>query len=99
MTRKLSIPLDDEPNELVKRYEQFLEGRGPGYFDVEELETIVDFYLHKGKTKESSTALELGFRLHPGNNSLLIKRAKIYLIADEVEKATRLLESVNDTGN
>ena len=99
MTRKLSIPLDDEPNELVKRYEQFLEGRGPGYFDVEELETIVDFYLHKGKTKESSTAFELGFRLHPGNNSLQIKRAKIYLIADEVQKATRLLESVNDAGN
>ena len=65
MTRKLSIPLDDEPNELVKRYEKFLEGRGPGYFDVEELETIVDFYLHKGK-KESSTALELGFQAAPG---------------------------------
>lgn len=96
MSRKLSYLPDEEPNELVKRYEAFLNHRSAsGYFDVEEMEQIVDYYLQKGRTKDSSTALELGFRLHPNNPTLLGKRAKIYLALGDAKKAFRILESIS----
>ncbi len=97
MGRKLQYQLDDDSSELIARYEQFVAGNGPGYFDVEELETIVDYFLRKGKAKESSKALDLGLRLHPGNSSLQIKRAKIYLALGETQKAMRIFETLNES--
>lgn len=97
MGRKLQYQLDDESSELITRYELFMAGKGPGYFDVEELENIVDYFLRKGKTKESSKALELGMQLHPGNSSLQIKRAKIYLALGETQKAMRMLDSLSES--
>ena len=97
MGRKLQFQLDDESSELISRYELFIAGKGPGYFDVEELETIVDYFLRKGKTKESSKALELGMQLHPGNSNLQTKRAKIYLALGETQKAMRILDTMSES--
>lgn len=97
MGRKLQYQLDDDSSELIARYELFMAGKGPGYFDVEELETIVDYFLRKGKAKESSKALDLGMRLHPGNSSLQSKRAKIYLALGETQKAMRILDTLSES--
>ncbi|MDD3195041.1 MAG: tetratricopeptide repeat protein [Paludibacter sp.] len=94
MNRKLSFLPEDEPDELIRRYEAFLSNKSSsGYFDVEEMEHIVDYYLRKGRTRDGSKALELGFRLHPGNPGLLTKRAKIYLASGHASKAYQILET------
>ena len=97
MGRKLSYSVDDESNDIVKRYEQFLSGKATGYFDVEELENIVEYYLRHGRTKDCTKALELGLQLHPNNNALKTKRAKIYLATGDEKKAFRLLDSLTET--
>lgn len=99
MNRKLSFSVDDESNDVVKRYEQFLEGKATGYFDVEELETIVEFYLRKGRTKDCTTAVDLGLQLHPNNNALRTKRAKIYLATGDFQKAFKILDTLTETSD
>ena len=94
MNRKLLFPVDDESSDIVKRYEQFLSGTAPGYFDVEELESIVEFYLRRGRTKDCTKALELGLKLHPNNTALKTKRAKIYLATGDDLKAFRILDKL-----
>lgn len=86
---------DDERNETVKRYESYLKGDSAGYFDVDELETIVDFYLRKGRTKDCAQAIDFGLQLHPKNTLLLTKRAKVYLAAGDAKKAIRILDSLS----
>lgn len=94
MGRKLHYSTEDDSNEIVKRYEAFLSDNSvSGYFDVEEMESIVDFYLRKGRTRDSSKALDFGFRLHPNSSALMIKRAKIYLATGDINKAYNILES------
>lgn len=97
MNRKLSFSVDDESSDVVKRFEQFLNGNAPGYFDVEELESIVEYYLRRGRTKDSTKAIELGLRLHPNNTALKTKRAKIYLATGDHKRAFRILESLSET--
>ena len=97
MSRKLSLPVDDESSDIVKRYEQFLSGKATGYFDVEELEAIVEFYLRRGRTKDCNKALELGQQLHPNSIALKTKRAKIYLATGDDKKAFRILESLAES--
>ena len=37
----------------MARYENYLVGAAPGYFDVHEMERIVEYYLAHGRTKDS----------------------------------------------
>ena len=97
MSRKLSFSLDDESGDLVQRYEQFLSGKANGYFDVEELENIVEYYLRSGRTKDCNKAIDLGLQLHPNNSALKTKRAKIYLITGDDQKAYRVLDSLAES--
>jgi len=98
MGRKLSIVPEDDHDDLIKRYESFMTKSGTnGYFDVEELEHIVDYYLRKGKTDESSGALDYGFRIHPGNPQLFIKKAKILLSEGNATQALKILAQYSVT--
>lgn len=95
MNRRYSFSLDDDSDMTVKRYEEFISGSSTsGYFDVEEFETIIEYYLRIGRTSDSSIALELGMKQHPDSNALRAKRAKIYLINGDPAKAFRMLETL-----
>jgi len=99
MNRKLLFPVDDESSDIVIRYEQFLSGTATGYFDVEELETIIEFYLRKGRTKDCTKVLDLGLQLHPNNTALKTKRAKIYLATGDALKAFRILDKLAESSD
>ena len=77
MSRYLSYQLDDDAGELVSRFEKYLSGTATGYFDVDEMERIVEYYLLYGRTRDSLNAVELGKKLHPSSSALDTKRAKI----------------------
>ncbi len=97
MSRKLSFSMDDESTDLIYRYEQFLTGKANGYFDVEELENIVEYYLRRGSTKDCNKVIDFGLKLHPNNSILKTKRAKIYLVTGDEKKAFRVLESLAES--
>jgi tetratricopeptide (TPR) repeat protein len=90
---------DEESQEVVRRYEQAIQNRTVGYFDVEELEVIIDYYLNCGQPKESSKAIDLGISLHPGSTALQAKRAKVYLASGEVRKAFQILERTHSSND
>lgn len=95
MSPKLSFSLDDDAEKLVKRYEQYLQGNAAGYFDVEEIELIFEFYLQKGKTSKCQQLVDFGLRLHPASALLKTKRAKMYLAIGETTKAYHILTTQN----
>jgi tetratricopeptide (TPR) repeat protein len=99
MGRKLQYQQEDDATELIARYQLYLDGKGPGYFDVEELELIVEYFLRRGKTREGNSAIDLGLKLHPGNSTLQAKRAKIYLALGETQKALRILETLTNNSD
>ncbi len=99
MNRKLTFSVDDESSDIIKRYEQFLSGKATGYFDVDELESIVEYYLQHGRTKDCTKVLEFGLKLHPNNNALKTKRAKIYLATGDDKKAFRILNKLTETND
>ena len=94
MPRNFSFFIDDEGGELVERYEKYLSGAASGYFDVDEMERIVEYYLSYGRTKDSMQAIELGKRLHPTSGTLDMKRAKVCLATGDTQKALRILSGL-----
>ena len=91
------LPSENSFEEILRRYEQRnVSSSDFGYFDVEELELIADYYLEKGRPKESSNAVELGLKLHPASTALHIHRAKVYLAMGENEKALKIVETYRE---
>ena len=89
-----SYPSDSPIVELIHRYEEYMAAkRSDGYFDVEEIETIVEYYLCEGCVEEAHQALLFGMRLHPSSKELLLKRAKMLLRQGDISEALQILES------
>ena len=96
MDRKLMFPPDEEFNDVVKRYEQYLSGIASGYFDVEELSDIVEYYLRRGRTKDCAKVLDFGTQLHPNSSELRVKRAKVFLATGDYQRAILMLDTLSE---
>lgn len=93
MDRSYSYDLT-EKNELILRYEEYLLGKSPGYFDVYELDKIVEFYFDNGYWEDALEVIELGEKTHPGNGQLSVMRAKYYLLMQEYDEAQSILSNI-----
>ena len=97
MARKYFQSDDEDSDEIVKKYEDFVSGASPaGYFDVEEFETIIDHYLDVENTEKATEALETGMTQHPVSSELQAKNAKIHLLNNEPEQAYEILLSLTE---
>jgi tetratricopeptide (TPR) repeat protein len=86
---------EDDSDELLHKYEESTSNNHIEYFDVEELEVIIDFYLQKGRSKESSKAIDLGLKLHPSSTPIQARRAKLYSSLEKFDEALKIIEQIN----
>ncbi|NCC98422.1 MAG: tetratricopeptide repeat protein [Bacteroidia bacterium] len=70
-------------SDIVKRYED----RNDGYFDVNEISEIVDYYLRRLRTKDARKAVEIGLQLHPDDWELHYQKCRILLDLQEYDSA------------
>lgn len=88
---------DDLTKEAVTRFEDMLESQRIGYFDAEEFELIIDYYVQHDDLKRSRQAVDLALEQHPLDNSIRIKNARQYLVENNPRKAFELLEAAEDS--
>ncbi len=79
---------------LVDRFEEMLRSNGSYFFDVEDFEDIIDYYLDNLNVNKSKKAIELAEAQHPGTVVFKIKKARYYLLADKTGKALTLLDEI-----
>jgi len=86
---------DGEKKSSVKKhigkYKLMLKEKSMSYFDVEEFEDIVEYFINKEKITEAQNALKYALNLHPGAFSLLLKQAQVYVESEKTEKALAVL--------
>lgn len=85
---------ETELKALVDRFEEMLRANGSYFFDVEDFEDIIDYYLDNQDAARSKKAIDLAEAQHPGATGFMIKRAKYYVLANKSAKAINLLEEV-----
>ncbi len=83
---------DDITKEAVNRFEEMLENQRPTYFDSEEFEMIIDFYMQHDDLQRSREAVNLAIAQHPDDINLKIKNARQFLVENNPLKALELLE-------
>lgn len=88
--------MEDFPDGLIERAEKFLSDRfSEVYFDVDELELLVDHYITQRRDSDAFALLEYGLKLHPNSSELLVKKAKLLLMQGDIGKASALLDTLS----
>ncbi len=77
---------------LIEKFEKMLKLRQAYFFDVEELESLADFYLEKSNHRKAKLAVNHGLSIFPNSSTLLLKKAQIFAASKESTKALEILE-------
>ena len=97
MSEDFSGSEEHEVSELVFRFEQMLSNNRSIFFDVEEYEEIIDYYLDINDVKKSSLAISQAIEQHPYHHAFLIRKARLIATTGKPEKALDLLNQLEKT--
>jgi tetratricopeptide (TPR) repeat protein len=80
--------------EAIQRYEEMLKSGEMLYFDVFQIEHIIDHYIEEGKLYPALKVVELGLEQHPASINILVKKASILFNIGETQTALSLIEKL-----
>ncbi len=87
----------DSDNDLpFSKFESMLKTNSVYFFDSSEFEEIILHYMNIGKMSLAKKALELGLRQHPTAIALKLAHIEVLLYEDKLEKAEKLLMSLEE---
>jgi tetratricopeptide (TPR) repeat protein len=85
---------NEEFQVLLRKYEDMRSGAQSIFFDVEEFEQIIDYYLDDFQYDEAREAAALGKQQHPTSVEIKYKFIHIYIEQGQPKKALALLEEI-----
>ncbi len=81
---------------LLRKYEDMRSGVQSIFFDVEEFEQIIDYFLDDFEYDEAKEAANLGEKQHPSSVEIKYKFVHIFIEQGNAKKALALLEEIPD---
>jgi len=85
---------DDEQIALLNRFEKMLKENQHFFFDVEEFEAIIDYYLENLATEKAKKVIDFSLAQHPTSSSLKIKQAQFFVASHKPNKALEILNTI-----
>ena len=76
---------------LVARFEKERAEGKSSYFDAEDFEDIIVWYLDAAQYEKAGEVLRRAEAIHPGNPYLTLRKAELYINLHEPDKALRLI--------
>ncbi len=76
------------------KFESMLKTNAVYFFDLVEFEEIIIHYLDAGKHALAKKAVKLGLQQHPASIDLKLLQVELYLLEDELDKASMLLKRI-----
>ena len=76
----------------ISKFEAMLKTNKVLFFDAQEFESIVQYYIDYGKLNLADRALEIGMNQHPGNGELLLLKSEILILEGDFKKSLEIIE-------
>ena len=85
---------EDEVRQLVLDFESMQRRGDSHYFDVEEMETIIDFYLETADGDGLERSVRYGEGLFPQSNEIKLRRVHLLCFKERYQEAYALLKQL-----
>jgi len=84
----------NEHNLSLTRFESMLKTNDVFFFDSDEFEEIIHYYLENGKIALAKKATKLGLEQHPSATSLKLFQIEMLIFEDKLDMADQLLDDL-----
>ncbi|WP_372918029.1 tetratricopeptide repeat protein [Salegentibacter sp.] len=92
----MQLSHNDENHFSLTRFESMLKTNDVLFFDSNEFENIINFYLENGKIALAKKAVKLGLAQHPSSTNLKLFKVEILVFEDKLDLADGLLSELQD---
>ncbi|GER58971.1 tetratricopeptide repeat protein [Patiriisocius marinus] len=91
----MKLPPPNEHNNIsLTRFESMLKTNNVLFFDSEEFEEIIHYYLENGKMALAKKATKLGLEQHPTSINLKLFQVEMFIFENELDIADQLLDQL-----
>ncbi len=87
---------DQEIRELIRRFEGMLGYQDHYFFDSEEYEDIIDFYLERDNQRKAGDAIDLALKQYPMHIGFLIRKAQWMDMSGKIDEALKIIEGAEE---
>ena len=84
-------------NELVEKFEAMIESNDEFYFETEEYEEIIIYYLEMGDISFADMATKYGLKIHPNSIELKVKQFEVFLELEKYAEAKELMADLKES--
>lgn len=85
---------DEEERQLVLDFENTILRGGHRFFDVDELEVIMDYYFEVNDIAPLERAVEYAEQLYPESTSVKLRRAHLLIAQEKFEPALKIIKTL-----
>ncbi|NUM51235.1 MAG: tetratricopeptide repeat protein [Flavobacteriales bacterium] len=85
---------NEELASSVSRFEEMLRNNTHYFFDIEEFENLVDFYIETNNTTKALKVVNYAKEQHPFSTEMAIRHAQVLAAAHKPQQALEILASV-----
>ncbi|MDR1380416.1 MAG: multidrug transporter [Tannerella sp.] len=84
---------------LLERFLESQKNNTAAYFDVDEIISLIDYFLDKDDMSNLKTVVELGHDLHPDDVSFRISLCRTLMAIEDFGSALKLMDYIGDAQN
>ncbi len=90
----MAFQSEERPGESVTKFESMLKTDDVYFFDAEDFEEIIHYYLNHGKIALAKKAIKIGLQQHPASIALKLLDVEVLIFENNLELAERLLDEL-----
>src|SRR5690606_11565014 len=90
----MALDHDEKPSQPLAKFESMLKTDDIYFFDAEDFEDIIHFYLNHGKIALAKKAIKIGLQQHPDSIELKLLNVEVLVFENKLELAESMLDDL-----
>jgi tetratricopeptide (TPR) repeat protein len=92
----MALEPNENPEKSILKFESMLKTDDVYFFDSEDFEEIIHYYLNQGKVALGKKAIQIGLQQHPHSAELKLLRVEVLVFEDRFSEAETILNELQE---
>lgn len=90
----MALESNERPGRPVAKFESMLKTDDVYFFDAEDFEDIIHYYLNNGKIALAKKAIKIGLQQHPDSIELKLLNVEVFVFENNLDDAEQMLDKL-----
>ena len=81
-------------SDSIIKFESMINSNKFLFFDSEEFESIIIYYLESGNSSMANKAIKMAIEQYPKNTSILLLKVEALIFENKIEEAEKIIDSL-----